>query len=308
MVDARIINQFLLREQLPASYRHDIDDYLMNLTRQLDETLNGRDQSGPPLVVGINGAQGTGKSTLARFLQIALENSLHESAGNVGKCIVNLSIDDFYWSRNARRQLAREVHPLLATRGVPGTHDVLLAMATLNALLASGQGTEVALPRFDKATDDPVPKTEWPLIRGKVDLIILEGWFVGAMPEPVENLSTAINSLEEKQDSDGRWRRYVNQQLAGPYQELFKHLDLLIMLKAPDFKQVLQWRRLQEQKLAQQSPKSGNQLMNPQQISQFIQFFQRLTVHCLETLPPEADLVLLLDEHHRIIGQMNQLS
>lgn len=302
MIDAKLVDQFLAKEQLPENYRLDIDKYLMTLARQLDEVLNARDQSLPALVLGINGAQGTGKSTLTQFLQLVLENPQHGRSKN----IASLSIDDFYWPREVRRQLAREVHPLLATRGVPGTHDVDQAIATIDALIGSTPKTEIALPRFNKASDDPAPRSDWPVARGKVELILLEGWFVGVAPQPVENLSTAINSLEQEKDADGSWRRYVNRQLAGRYQDLFARLDFLLMLKVPDFAQVIHWRSLQERKLAQQNSASQSRVMNRQLLEEFIQHFQRLTVHCLETLPERADWVLPLDEQHRIIGQINK--
>jgi len=312
MISAKLIEKFLQQEQLTDSYRLDIDGYLMSLAHQLDEMLNARDATLPPLIVGINGAQGTGKSTLARFLQLTLESQPRKPGASLtgtiakttdealGKTVANLSIDDFYLSRSKRHELAHAVHPLLQTRGVPGTHNVAQAMATLDALLAADANSETRIPRFDKATDDPMPASAWTVVSGKVDLILLEGWFVGATPEPADNLSTPINPLEKNRDKDGSWRRYVNAQLAGAYQDLFQRLDLLVMLQAPDFAQILQWRNQQERSLAQQHPDTLNQVMSSQQIGEFIQYFQRLTAHCLATLPPRADLVLRLDEQHRI--------
>jgi D-glycerate 3-kinase len=116
-------------------------------------------------------------------------------------------------------------------------------------------------------------------------------------------LVTALNPLESVHDVDGSWRRYVNLQLSKSYQDLFSRLQLLVMLQAPRFEQVFQWRRLQEQKLAEQSTEDASGLMNDTQLDYFIQHFERLTRHCLATLPTQADIVFQLDANHRIAAR-----
>lgn len=60
-----------------------------------------------------------------------------------GLAAVALSLEDFYLTRQQRAEFARRVHPLVQTRGVPGTHDIALVLKVIEALQRSG---EVALP------------------------------------------------------------------------------------------------------------------------------------------------------------------
>lgn len=259
--------------------------------------------AGHCLVIGINGTQGSGKSSMVTLLAQAL-------AAGFGLRPALLSIDDLYLTRAERRRLATECHPLLATRGVPGTHDVDLGVATIEALCAAGPGERVAIPRFDKAADDRRPAEQSPMVAGPFDVVLFEGWCVGTLPQNGAALRQPINALEENEDPDGRWRGYVNAQLAGPYRRLFGLLDALVLLQAPSFDCVFAWRREQEQKLAgfvqAQSAKaltSGVQtpgLMDDDALRRFIGHYERLTRHNLQTLPERADLVLLLDDRRRI--------
>lgn len=155
-----------------------------------------------PLVVGICGAQGSGKSTLVARLAQRLDR------------VATLSLDDLYLTRAEREALARDVHPLLRTRGVPGTHDIDLGMAVMASL---DRGAAVRLPRFDKAIDDRSPETSWPTAAANTRVMLFEGWCVGALPQESEALAEPANALEREEDRDGTWRRYVNDMLAGPY-------------------------------------------------------------------------------------------
>ena len=222
---------------------------------------------GRPLVVGLCGPQGAGKSTIAAALA---------SRGRVAV----LSLDDLYLGPAERRRLAAEVHPLLATRGVPGTHDVALGIAVLDALVA---GRPVALPRFDKATDAPKPVAEWPVV-DRVDLVVFEGWCVGAVAQDDAALAAPVNRLERDADRDGRWRRFVNAQLAGPYRTLFAPLDRLILLRPPDFATVVGWR--QEAETAAGGP------MTSTQVARFVAHFERISRHVDAAMPVRADLVI----------------
>ena len=215
-----------------------------------------------------------------------------------GRRVAVLSIDDFYLTRRERKQLAHSVHPLLQTRGVPGTHDLALALQTVDSLLSLSPGDTIQLPRFDKSCDDRAPQSQWPTIDGPVDMVILEGWCVGSRPQSANELTTPINALEENEDSDGRWRQFVNDSLKN-YQQLFERLHTMVMLKAPDFSCVYRWRLEQEQKLAALRP-DGSGVMSAEEIARFIQHYQRLTEANLITLPSHADVILELNHQHGI--------
>ena len=287
---------FLVDEGLPDSYALDAHNWLLPLIDRLEYQLTEA-ASGPPaatMVLGISGAQGTGKSTLAKLIEVVLTSR--------GRRIANLCMDDFYLSRAQRQQLAADIHPLLATRGVPGTHDTALAIATIDALRAATDGSVIQLPRFDKAIDDLFAVDTWPGFGGRADLIIIEGWFLGAEPQLDSELETAVNALEENEDGEGLWRGYANAQLGGSYQRWFAYIDHLILLKAPAFKQVKSWRSLQEVKLAARSKRSGSSrgIMNGEQLERFLAHFERLTRHCLQSLPGKADQVFYLDADHQV--------
>jgi alanine-glyoxylate transaminase/serine-glyoxylate transaminase/serine-pyruvate transaminase len=246
-----------------------------------------------PLVLGVNGAQGSGKSTLCDFLRLVLSEAY-------GYRVAGFSIDDLYKTRAERERLAQEVHPLLITRGVPGTHDVDLGLATIRALKSATPHALTPLPVFDKARDDRRPSLEWLQFRGRPDIVIFEGWCVGTAPQSDEALARPVNELEQNEDADGAWRRYVNAQLQGEYAELFGELDRLILLKVPGMESVFEWRGLQEQKLAETTAPNGeHRLMDAAALRRFIMHYERLTRHTLEEMPDRADLTLYLDENHR---------
>jgi D-glycerate 3-kinase len=232
-----------------------------------------RRRLGRSIVVGLCGAQGSGKSTTAARLAGQL--------GAAGLPSAVVSLDDFYLTLTQRRALARAVHPLLVTRGVPGTHDVALAQATIWALLHAGAGESVAAPLFDKTIDDRAPMADWPIHRGPLAVVLFEGWCVGAQPQPDAALAVPINALERDEDPDGRWRRHVNQRLAGDYAELFARLDLKLLLKAPDFGHVAAWRQQQEAGLRRVAGRS-RPAMDAAALARFIAHYERLTRHLLD--------------------------
>jgi len=243
-----------------------------------------------PLLLGVNGAQGSGKSTLCDFLRLIL------SDGH-GQRVAVLSIDDLYLTRAEREALAGEVHPLLLTRGVPGTHDVTLGLATLDRLRAATDKDLIPLPSFDKASDDRRPAADWPIFRGQPDIILFEGWCVGTTPQSDAALREPVNALERDEDADGRWRRYVNHRLETDYRRLFAELDRLIFLRIPGMDRVLEWRTLQEQKLAATAG-AGQHVMDAAAIRRFVMHYERLTRHNLIDLPARADLTLDLNDSH----------
>lgn len=278
MTSSDKFSAFLAQACLPAA----LIDYGDSLYRPLADWLLQR----RPRILGIQGTQGSGKSTLAAVLKWYLEQ--HDLS------VAMLSIDDLYLPLAQRQQLAQQRHPLLATRGVPGTHDLALGETILH-WVRHGVGPK-ALPRFDKSRDDRYPEADWPLLTEPPDLLIFEGWCVAMTAQPASALDTPINALERDEDAGGEWRRYVNQQLAGPYQQLFAALDALIVLKAPGFAQVFNWRRHQEEALR---GRGGRGVMNDEQLRRFIQHYERLTVHGLATLGEQADVVVPLDDQQR---------
>lgn len=289
----KFVKDLIEQHRLPDSFIETVDNYYAPLT---DIVARRARDKGATLMVGINGAQGTGKSTLASFLGQLL---LHKHQLRA----VEISIDDLYLSKASRQSLAREVHPLLAVRGVPGTHQVDLGLDLLERLAVAGPDDVTAIPRFDKAADDRCPEVLWSQVQGRPDVVILEGWCVGARPQPDSDLEEAVNSLEREGDVDGAWRQYVNQQLAGPYLQLFGLLDLLIMISAPSFDCIYDWRLLQEDKLRESRIRQGlstEGVMRPEQVANFIMYYQRLTTWQLEEMPSRADVLLKMDRDHRI--------
>ena len=289
------LQDFLTRHRLPPRFLQLVEAWYAPLAEQL---ASKHAMAGRPLLVGINGSQGSGKSTLASLLALLLKQ-IHSLR------VVQLSIDDFYLTRESRRSLAERVHPLLATRGVPGTHDLPLMRETLQRLL-HGNG-EVPIPCFDKATDDRCPADQWENACAPLDLVIIEGWCFGTPAQSEEALLQPVNELEAREDPDAVWRGYVNRQIIEHYQSIYQMVDLWIMLQAPSFDCVYQWRLEQEQKLADKleptadSTPGQNQVMSAQQIARFIQHYQRLTEHTLQQLPGRVHYLFRLDRQRRII-------
>jgi D-glycerate 3-kinase len=273
---------------------NDLEQELTDIYIPLAATLKEKaERHNGPLLVGVNGAQGAGKSTLCRLLQIVLEQGF-------GQRVTSLSIDDIYLTHAERKKLAQQVHPLLATRGVPGTHDAVFGLQLLSDLRQLKAGQSRDIPLFDKAIDDRLPREEWRQVTGPFDLIFFEGWCVGAMPQPEETLTVPINSLERKEDPDLTWRRYVNQQLQEGYRKLFAELDLLIMLKVPGMESVMNWRGIQEQKLASATEQRDHKIMSTAELQRFIMHYERLTRAMLDEMQDRADLVFVLNEKHQI--------
>ena len=286
----RQIEDFISAHRLPDKFFKLIENHYSHLA----EWLMKKRQPGRTFFLGINGAQGTGKTTLAAYLQLALEQGC-------GWRVAVLSIDDFYLTKSERMQLAEKVHPLLATRGVPGTHDIQMLTDCIERLRTLESDETMALPRFDKSLDDRANRDSWPTVSGPIDLLILEGWCVGSMPQSKEALREAINDLEERQDTPGDWRLYVNEQLEDPYAELFAQLDALVFLQAPNFDAVYRWRVEQEEKLARISGHGAAGIMNREQITKFIQHYERLTRANIAGLPETADVIFELEDDHRCV-------
>jgi len=274
------------KHKLPDGFIQAVEEFYLSLTKDLVESTTN-DVS----FIGIQGSQGSGKSTCAEFIALLAEHQFD-------KKVLVMSIDDFYLTQAERLKMASEVHPLFATRGVPGTHDVELLESVL---VSARSGRSFKVPRFDKSIDDRAPETSWQQIGSKVDIVILEGWCVGLTPEQDSSLAMPVNELERIEDADAVWRATVNTALNERYARLFSELDLMIALQAPSFDCVFDWRMLQEQKMIARLQATGQDTsgaQSPEQIRRFISHFQRLTLHALETMPPRVDYLLTLNPDH----------
>ena len=233
--------------------------------------------------VGLSGGQGAGKSTLAALIA--------QAAALAGRTAAVCSLDDFYLAKRARSQLARTVHPLLATRGPPGTHDLELALAVLDDLLA---GRSRRLPRFDKGLDEPCPRAQWPVAES-VDTLVFEGWCLGVEPQPEAMLRSPVNRLEAEEDRDGVWRAYVNAACTR-YARLWQRVDWWIYIEVPGMGAVRRWR------MAQERSNAPHRRMSEAQLDRFIAHYERLTQWQQSNFATRADWRLRLGHDHRLIG------
>ncbi|MGB3795318.1 MAG: P-loop NTPase fold protein [Alteraurantiacibacter sp.] len=279
------LTDLIAAEGLPENYAKVVEDHWKPLATRIARLPASR----APLVIGINGAQGSGKSTLCKFLEVLLARRQVRA--------ITLSLDDLYLTRAERRTLAKEVHPLFATRGVPGTHAVSLGLGIIEDMLA---GRALELPRFDKATDDRAANGT--TVTGPVDVLLLEGWCVGARPQDAAALAAPLNALERDEDADGTWRKLVNHWLTEDYARLFDQIDLLVMLKVENFDAVRRNRALQEEKLRAANP-HATETMDDAALERFCSHYERLTRHMLDEIPSRADVVIPIGPDQNPIPQ-----
>ena len=246
-----------------------------------------------PYFVGLAGGQGTGKTTISSIAKIILEKHFELK-------VFKISIDDFYKTRKERLNLSKKVHPMLMTRGVPGTHDIK-AMLNFFKKAKSKKFKKMKIPNFNKVVDDRFPKKNWYDISEKPDVIIFEGWCVGAKAELNKTLKRAINSLEKVNDQKLIWRKYVNKQLKTKYKELYSQLNCMIYLKAKNFSLLQKWRLKQEHKLWLKTKKlSKHKIMNKSSVINFMQTYQRVTENMFKKMPKYASIILNLNSNHQI--------
>ncbi|PHS73153.1 MAG: hypothetical protein COB22_02495 [Cycloclasticus sp.] len=292
-LDAQLINSFeaQLKEQ---NIEQNIRPYLKQFyipfaawLKQKQSLLNST------LIVGINGAQGSGKTTISQLTATILQQGFNLKT-------VILSIDDLYKTRQQREQMASDIHPLYKTRGVPGTHDTALGIDVLEKIKTLKPNETLRYPAFDKGNDEPLPISLWPKCQGPIDIIIFEGWCVGASAQTKNALRRGINSLETNEDADGIWRNAVNEHLKSDYKSLFDLLDCLVFIQIPSFDYVLKWRGLQEQKLANKHQHEQHLMTSASVLKRFVDHYERLTQFQLVDMPNKADLVIKLGEDHQI--------
>jgi D-glycerate 3-kinase len=235
-----------------------------------------------PLIQGILGGQGTGKTTLATILTLILKH--------LGYQACSLSLDDLYKTYADRLQM-QQADPRLRWRGPPGTHDIQLGLTTLQQLRSAELSQPVQLPRFDKSAWDGAGDRTQPETVAGVDIVLFEGWFVGVQPIDPIQFETAPPPIVSS--GDRAFAREINQRLHD-YLPLWKQLDSLILLYPADYRLSQQWRQQAEQKMKA----TGRPGMSDAEIEQFVSYFWR-SLHpdlFITPLRHNSDLVDLVIE------------
>ena len=214
------------------------------------------------IIVGLSGGQGSGKTTITQILKIIIGIKYNLD-------VISFSIDDYYKTQKERLEMSKKISKLFRTRGVPGTHDTSLLFKHLKTL-KKDFSKPILIPTFDKSTDERNKKNKWKKIKKKPDVVIFEGWCVGAKPQKLKNLKKPLNVLENKEDKNLTWRKKVNNELRLKYKKIFNKIDFLIYLKVPSFNSVIKWRLLQEKKLKKKS--KGKKIMSNMQVKKFVMY------------------------------------
>jgi len=266
-----------------------IKSFLIPLCFWLSKKANKK----KPYFVGLAGGQGTGKTTTSSLIKIILTRYFKLK-------VFRISIDDFYKTRKERNRLSKKVHPMLLTRGVPGTHDIDM-MLNFFKKVKSNKFKKLKLPTFNKAIDDRFDKKYWYNLKERPDVIVFEGWCVGAKSEKSNTLKKSINFMEKTKDQKQIWRKYVNDQLKSKYKNLYSQLNCLIYLKARNFNLLQKWRFKQERKLWLNSKKKSNlKIMSKEDVLTFMQTYQRVTQNMFRFMPKYASIILNLDNKHQM--------
>ena len=248
-------------------------------------------KKGKTLFLGLSGGQGSGKTTVVGILKIILKKYFKRK-------IHVTSIDDFYKTLEERNKISSTIHPLFKTRGVPGTHDTNLIKKFFD-FIKKKKFKKFKLPKFDKSIDDRLNEKYWFNIKERPEVVIFEGWCVGAKPQSSSLLKKPINILEKYEDKDLIWRKHANHKLKKEYKKLFAMIDYFIFMKIPHFNMVFKWRFLQERKLKKMS-RTKKRIMSYNKIKRFIMFYQRITLQMLKDMPKIASVVLTLNNKHQI--------
>ena len=281
---------FLASQEIRSEYFYDKPGQLKNFYLPICEKIyQDYKKNKKTKIIGLTGGQGAGKSTITQIIKLILETKYNLR-------VVFFSIDDFYKKLSERIKMSKKVHQLFKTRGVPGTHDTRLIKKTFMNLTKK-KFKPMIIPLFDKSRDDRLSKKKWQKIKKQPEIIIFEGWCVGAKSQKKKYLKKSVNILEKEYDPNLIWRSKVNFELQNEYAEIFNKIDRLIFLKVPDFECVYKWRLLQEKKL--QLTSSGKKIMSPSQVREFIMYYERITKQMLLDLTKKAFAVLYLDKKHR---------
>ena len=246
-----------------------------------------------PLIIGLAGGQGSGKTTISSILSLILKKYFELK-------VFRVSIDDFYKTRKDREILSKKKHPLLMTRGVPGTHDIDLILNFFKKVKEKNF-KEFMVPKFNKAIDDRCSKDLWYKLKSRPDVVIFEGWCVGAKSQKNAQLKKPINLLERVHDQNTKWRSYVNNQLKKKYKTLFKQLDGLLYLKTKNINLLRAWRLKQERKLRLQTKNKRNlKIMSSDDVINFMQTYQRITQQMFKDMPKYSSIIMSLNSSHQI--------
>ena len=246
-----------------------------------------------PLIIGIAGGQGSGKTTISSILSLILKKYFKLK-------VFKISIDDFYKTKKQREILSKDKHSLLLTRGVPGTHDIKI-MLDFFRKIKTKNFKSLKLPKFNKANDDRYKKKHWYKLKSRPDVVIFEGWCVGAKPQSLRLLKKPINALEKAYDKSLKWRRFVNLQLKTNYKKLYSQLDSLLYLKVKNFNLLKKWRIKQEEKLWLKAKSRKNlKIMNKKEVINFMQTYQRITEQMFKDAPKYSSIIMNLNKNHQI--------
>ena len=246
-----------------------------------------------PLIIGLAGGQGSGKTTISSILSLILKKYFKLK-------VFKISIDDFYKTKKQREILSKDKHSLLLTRGVPGTHDIKI-MLDFFRKIKTKNFKSLKLPKFNKANDDRYKKKHWYKLKSRPDVVIFEGWCVGAKPQSLRLLKKPINALEKAYDKSLKWRRFVNLQLKTNYKKLYSQLDSLLYLKVKNFNLLKKWRIKQEEKLWLKSKSRKNlKIMNKKEVINFMQTYQRITEQMFKDAPKYSSIIMNLNKNHQI--------
>lgn len=254
------------------------------------------------LIVGVGGAQGCGKTTFCSVISRILNKGFDLN------CVV-ISLDDLYSTRHDRMKFAGQTTPMFSVRGVPGTHDVKLALNLFDRMKNLKEGEVMKFPLFDKSIDDRKSVHLWKEVHGPVDVVLFEGWCVGA-PPMTEGLDLPMNALEKNMDAQGVWRHRVNQFLNEEYKALFSKIDLMTWMQAPDYDVVYHWRNKQERMLERHLHDIHGilldtidlKVMSSDALLEFMQYYERLTRHMLSVMPNRADVLFTLNNEQGVVG------
>lgn len=299
-LDQQFLETFIQQEGLNDIFRRNVTEYFNAYAHRLAQLAEAISR---PVIVGLNGAQGSGKSTLSQYLSQMMPMQFGVN------CHV-LSIDDFYLSKAKRKKLAASVHPLLAIRGVPGTHDVPRLLDAFAGFIEPAVQS-VTVPIFDKLKDDRTRRVHKIQKSAKPTIVLFEGWCVGVPAQRQLALSVPASSFEFSNDNNGVWRSYVNERLGTDYVDVFKLLDRLSMLKPPCFEAVYDWRVDQEIRLVarrrQEFSSESIRGMSVKEVGEFVENFRRLTCHALEVLPGIANETWELQADRLVLEERVQL-
>jgi len=266
-----------------------IKSFLIPISQWISKKTNNK----KTLIIGLAGGQGSGKTTISSILSIILRKYFKLN-------VFIVSIDDFYKSRKDRKILSKKKHPLLMTRGVPGTHDIDLMLGFFKKV-KSRNFKSLLVPKFNKAIDDRYNKSLWYKVKTKPNVVIFEGWCVGAKAQLSSQLKKPINPLEKFHDQGTKWRTHVNNQLKTKYKTLFNQLDGLLYLKAKNFSLLREWRLKQERKLWTQTKNKKNlKIMSSGDVINFMQTYQRITQQMFKDAIKSSSVIMNLNSNHQI--------